>query len=333
MKPKNTSTEYYLGIDISKADFHVALMRHHDRKILTQQTFDNQTSGFKKLHQWLIKQTSEDLPVHICMEATGSYGEGVSFYFVDKVSKLSVVNPRAIKAHGDSYLRRCKSDPADARLIADFCFHKQPSQWIKPSEEHQKVKAVSRRLTALKKSLSQESNRLDITSDKDVLKDIKEHIRWIKNHILKLEEKLLKLTKQDEATSKQLKLITSIPGFGDQSAAHILAEIGDISIYSNARQLSAHAGVTPSIFETGNSSKKRTPMTKAGNAHIRKMLFFPAMAALRYNPICKEFAGRLQEQGKTQLEVIGAIMNKLLRLVFGVLKHQKPFNPNYLKND
>ncbi|MBJ7285180.1 MAG: hypothetical protein JHD00_08765, partial [Akkermansiaceae bacterium] len=38
-----------------------------------------------------------------------------------KVAILSVVNPRAIKAHGDSDLRRCKSDPADARLIAGYC--------------------------------------------------------------------------------------------------------------------------------------------------------------------------------------------------------------------
>ena len=73
-------------------------------------------------------------------------------------------------------------------------------------------------------------------------------------------------------------------------------------------------------------------MTKAGNAHIRKMLFFPAMAAMRYNPICSEFAARLEKQGKSKLAIIGAVMNKLLRILFGVLKHQQPFNPNQLKN-
>jgi predicted amidophosphoribosyltransferase len=59
--------------------------------------------------------------------------------------------------------------------------------------------------------------------------------------------------------------------------------------------------------------------------------FFPAMSAMRYNPICKEFAARLKAQGKPQIVIIGAIMNKLLHIIYGVLKHQKPFDPEYLK--
>ncbi|BDS05407.1 IS110 family transposase [Oceaniferula spumae] len=332
MKPIKSNIEFCIGIDISKADFHAALLRTKDKKVLAQKTFANNAAGFKNLHKWLIGKTSASLPVHICMEATGSYGEDVAFFFHDKVTRLSVVNPRAIKAHGDSFLRRCKSDPADARLIADFCLQKQPSQWIAPTPGQQKIKALSRRLTALKKSLNQESNRLKTTSDKEVVKDIKEHLRWISNHINKLEGKLVTLVKEDKTTGQQHALITSIPGFGDKTAAHLLAEIGDVSIYSNARQLAAHAGVTPSIFETGTSSKKRTPMTKAGNAHMRKMLFFPAMTAMLHNPICKAFADRLNEKGKPKIVIIGAVMNKLLHLVFGVLKNQQPFNPNLLRN-
>lgn len=331
MKPKNTNIEFYLGIDISKADFHVALLRCCDHKVTAQKTFSNNVKGYQALYDWLVKNTSADLAVHLCLEATGSYGDGVAFFFHEKAIKLSIVNPRAIKAHGASSLRRCKSDPADARLIADFCMEKQPAAWIAPTPAQQKVKAFSRRLTALKKSLAQEKNRQDITADKDILKDIKAHIRWIELRIDKLEAKLVTLTKADSETAKQLKLVTSIPGFGDKSAAHILAEIGDINIYQNARQLSAHAGITPAIFQSGNHERKYTRMTKAGNAHIRKMLFFPAMSAMKYNPICSEFAARLEEKGKSKLAIIGAIMNKLLRILFGVLKHQKPFNPDQLK--
>ena len=332
MKPKSANIEFYLGIDISKADFHVALLRALDHKVTAQKTFPNNSTGCQALYSWLVKNTSSNLPVHLCLEATGNYGDGVAFFFYDKKMKLSVVNPRAIKAHGASSLRRCKSDPADARLIADFCMEKQPLAWIAPTPAQQKVKAFSRRLTALKKSLAQEKNRRDITKDKDILKDIEAHIRWIENHIDKLETKLVTLIKQDKQTAQQLKLATSIPGFGDKSAAHILAEIGDISVYENARQLSAHAGITPAIFQSGKHERKYTRMTKAGNAHIRKMLFFPAMAAMRYNPICSEFATRLEKQGKSKLAIIGAVMNKLLRILFGVLKHQQPFNPNQLKN-
>ena len=51
----------------------------------------------------------------------------------------------------------------------------------------------------------------------------------------------------------------------------------------------AYAGGTPRIFRSGTSGRTRTPMSKAGNRHIRKALFFPAMSAMRFNPICKAF--------------------------------------------
>lgn len=330
MKHKRSNIEFCLGIDISKPDFHVALLRNEDEKIIAQATFDNKASGFAKLHKWLLKHTGEKLSVHICLEATGSYGDGVSFYLTEKVARLSVINPRAIKAHGDSDLRRCKSDSADARLIADFCLCKHPSAWIPPTPEQQNTKAISRRINTLKKMLIQEQNRLEITSDKDTKKDLKEHIKFIEKHIEKLDEKLLSSIKANTELIKQHELITSIPGIGDRSAAYLLAEIMDISIYTGARQLSAHAGVTPKIFQSGTSGKVRTPMSRAGNSYIRGMLFFPAMSARRFNPICKVFADRLEAKGKGKLEIIGAIMHKLLHLIYGVLKHQKPFNPNHL---
>lgn len=206
MKPKNSNIEFYLGIDISIADFHVALLRALDHKVTAQKTFSNNSKGYQALYNWLVQNTSANLPVHLCFEATGSYGDGVAFFIYDKKVKLSVVNLRAIKAHGASSLRRCKSDPADAHLIADFCMEKQPPAWIAPTPPQQKVKAFSRRLTALKKSLAQEKNRRDTTKDKDILKDIRAHIRWIENHIDKLESKLVTLTKQDKQTAQQLKL-------------------------------------------------------------------------------------------------------------------------------
>jgi len=52
---------------------------------------------------------------------------------------------------------------------------------------------------------------------------------------------------------------------------------------------------------------------------------------MKYNPICKEFAERLAVKGKSKIVILGAVMNKFLHLIFGVLKHQQPFNPDYLK--
>jgi hypothetical protein len=53
-------------------------------------------------------------------------------------------------------------------------------------------------------------------------------------------------------------------------------------------------------------------MSKAGNSQLRKHLFFPAMSAMRYNPICQVFAARLKAQGKPQI-----VINQLFLTIAG----------------
>ena len=72
----------------------------------------------------------------------------------------------------------------------------------------------------------------------------------------------------------------------------------------------------------------RTRLSKIGNSRVRKALYFPAITALRYNPLIKSFAARLQENGKRPLQIVCAAMRKLLHIAFGVLKRQRPFNQN-----
>lgn len=331
MKPSESNHNFCLGIDISKADYCVALQSVGTGKVIARSKFTNTAEGHSKLHQWLLTNTSPDLPIHACMEATGSYGEMLADSLHGKVAKLSVVNPRAIKAHGDSDLRRCKSDPADARLIADFCMVKKPMEWTPPSPQKRAIKAISRHISGLKKDITREGNRLETTSDKIVSKSLKAHIAWMEKQIGKLEKDLDKVIASHAEESRDYKLLLSIPGIGVKTAASLMAELPDIPLLENARQLAAYAGTTPRIFQTGTSGKTRTPMSKAGNRHLRKCLFFPAMTAIRYNPICKAFAARLAAQGKPSIVIVGAVMTKLLHIIYGVLKHGQPFNPNQMK--
>ncbi len=52
--------------------------------------------------------------------------------------------------------------------------------------------------------------------------------------------------------------------------------------------------------------------------------------ALRHNSLLKAFSDRLLNRGKVKMQVIGAVMRKLLHMAFGILKSQKPFDPNFL---
>jgi hypothetical protein len=75
--------------------------------------------------------------------------------------------------------------------------------------------------------------------------------------------------------------------------------------------------------------KGRSPISKTGNPHLRKALYFPAIVARRYNSVIHQFCARLEENGLVPMEVIIAAMRKLLLIAFGVLKNDCPFDPNY----
>jgi len=98
----------------------------------------------------------------------------------------------------------------------------------------------------------------------------------MKKQIAKLETELKKAIESDTENGRDHKLLLSIPGIGLKTAASLMAELPDILLLENARQLAAYAGTTPRIFQTGTSGKTRTPMSKAGNRHLRKCLFLPS---------------------------------------------------------
>ncbi len=74
-----------------------------------------------------------------------------------------------------------------------------------------------------------------------------------------------------------------------------------------------------------------TRLSKNGNARLRKALYFPAITALRCSDFFKNWANPLRERGKCKMSVIGAAMRKLIHLAYGVLKTEKPFDPNWVK--
>jgi transposase len=83
------------------------------------------------------------------MEATGTYGEALATYLHQSCHLVSIVNPAAIKAYGQSYLSRTKTDKADSTLIAQFCSERHPPQWQPLPTEIREWQALVRRLDSL----------------------------------------------------------------------------------------------------------------------------------------------------------------------------------------
>jgi transposase len=317
-----------LGIDISKETFDAALMINGECHHIV---FGNHPVGFGRLRNWLVAKKAGQ--IHACMEATGQYGDALAEFLYREGHQVSVVNPLRIKRYGQSKLHRSKTDKADAILIAEFCAKETPALWRPLPPEIKQLRQLVRRLDDLQTAYQQERNRLlSGVSDAWVVKDIKEHIAYLHQGIKSAKAAI----QQHVDTYPELKhnqaLLRTIPGIGFLTAARLLAEIGDIKSFENAPQLAAYAGLNPKGTRSGTSVYKKTRISKEGRAFLRYILYMPAIVASKHNPIIHAFCQRLAQNGSQKMAIVAAAMRKLLHLVFGILKTQKPFDPLYLAN-
>jgi len=321
-------TEPTLGIDISKLKFNVCLIRESGK--LRHKVFPNTAAGFEQLADWLSKQGVER--VHACLEATGTYGEALALFLHQARHTVSVVNPAAIKAFAQSRLSRTKTDRVDAELIARFCQAQQPPAWTPLPQEVRELQALVRRLESLIEMRVAEENRLSSGITVDLVREsVEELLNHLNEQIKRTEELIRKHINSNPTLKQRRELLDSIPGIGETTAALLLSEITDIKQYRSARQVAAYAGLVPRERQSGSSVRGRTRLSKIGNARLRRALYWPAITALRCSPFFQAWAQGLRERGKCKMSVICAVMRKLVHLAYGVLKSEKPFDPQWMK--
>jgi transposase len=133
------------------------------------------------------------------------------------------------------------------------------------------------------------------------------------------------------ALSITLSLLCSIPGIGLLTAATILSEIGDFSAFSKPDKLVAYFGIDPSVRKSGEFEGTRNKMSKRGSRILRRVLFTTALASIRKNrdgreanPVLYNFYRR-KCVNKAKMVALGAVMHKLVFIIFAVLRDKKPF--------
>lgn len=315
---------FHLGIDVAKAKLDCALRTpagKHKHKV-----FANTPTGFEALRAWLDQQGVTH--THVCMEATGVYWEAAAEWLAHQGLTVSVINPAQIKAFGTSRLVRTKTDKVDAKLIADFCCERCPPVWQAPSASEQALRALVLRLEALQAMRTQECNRLEVA--RAVVKDdIASHVAWLDGEIKALIRKIHDHIDGDPTMKNQQALLDSIPGVGERTIAMLLAFCVHPGRFAHARQAAAFAGLDPRQHESGSSVKGKPRLSKVGHAVLRKALYMPAVVTLYKTDWGRRFRERLAAAGKPPKLIIGAMMRKLIHVTFGVLKSQKPFDPEW----
>jgi len=121
-------------------------------------------------------------------------------------------------------------------------------------------------------------------------------------------------------------LLVAMPGIADVSAIYLLAETALLSPQLTARQWVAHSGLDPTHHNSGTSVHKRPRISRAGNRHLRRALYMPALAAVRWDPHMKAFYEALQQRHKTKLQALIAVARKILHAIYGIFKTRTPYD-------
>jgi transposase len=194
-----------LGVDIAKRKFDVALLVNGKLK---HKVFTNDQEGFELLMAWLHKQNVDY--VHVCLEASSTYGDELATHMHNAGHTVSIVNPARIKGFAQSELMRTKNDKVDAGLIARFCHAMHPEPWTPAPPEIRQLQSLVRRVDALINMRTQELHRLG-TADKAIEDSIQEHIAYLDKQIDTLKRQIADLIKNDPDLKIKRDLLKSIP--------------------------------------------------------------------------------------------------------------------------
>lgn len=125
---------------------------------------------------------------------------------------------------------------------------------------------------------------------------------------------------------RDVQLLDSIKGMGVATAVRMVLEIEDIARFKSAKKLCAYFGVHPTWKQSGDGIWY-LGMSKKGRPAVRAALYMCSLSAIRCNPDLKKLYHHFRSKGMNHYQAAGVIMHKLLRIVYGILSTQTPYNP------
>jgi transposase len=162
---------------------------------------------------------------------------------------------------------------------------------------------------------------------------MKTRINLLNKQVIEIKEEMSVLVKGNTEVKKSVELISSITGIGTLTAVTVLAETNGFELIRNKRQLTSYAGFDVKEKLSGTSVKGKPRISKKGNRHLRKAMYMPALAAIRYDGRFKVLFTRLVSRHGIKMKAAVAVQRKLLEMIYTVYKTNTVFDKEYLKEN
>lgn len=310
----------FAGIDVSKLHLDMALIAA-DGQRLDRCRLPNTAVG----HRQLIAR----LPVgtHVALEPTASYDRAVARALHEAGFRVRRVNPQRARDFAKSQGRGDKTDGLDALLLARFLIGDTAGvDYVPPTPQRQQLSDLHARLRQIDDMLIAERNRLEHVTDPFIRKSVTAVLRLLSRQKTQVQQHFDRIAAADTVVHRQMMRMRSIPGVGPAVARAVIAELPDLTTFRDASQLAAFVGLAPVLRQSG-SSLNRASIPRGGKPLLRATLFLPTLVAIRRNPDVRATYDRLRAKGKSKMSAILAAAHKLIKIIYGVVKHDSPYRP------
>ncbi|CWT94099.1 TPA: IS110-like element ISNgo3 family transposase [Neisseria meningitidis] len=307
-----------IGLDISKDTIDATL--HKINGSIHYIKFKNNDDGLKQFRLWI--KGNRIRKAYIGMEATGIYYEKAAD-MLSSYYTVYVINPLKIKDYGKSRFNRTKTDKADSNLIADYIKRHQDTLIPYQIPKNKALQKLINLKNQLQQQQKQIKNRLHSTEEdfirnihQDLIDTIQDKMEQVK---IAISEQIKKQTDYNHYRNLQ-----TIPSIGKDTASVLYAQLTE-KHFKTANQFVSYAGLSPAIIQSGTSVRGRGRLSRYGNRRLKSTLYMPALCAYRFNAFPK-LINNLKKAGKPKMVIIVAIMRKLAKLAYYIVKTGQPYD-------
>jgi transposase len=309
------NNHHHIGVDIAKQNFVADLPKR--------------VTNFKQTACGM-RHFLEQLPdtAWVVCEASGGYEQALVSACHKAGVRVSVANPRRVRAFASSQGILAKTDRIDAPLISLYARKTETlREHRQPSASEQELRALYQHRAALVDVRKQEQNLAEHAPDKGsaagklLAKMSGLRVRLLERQIKQLEEQMRQLIDADERLRHRAERMRQVKAVGELTIAAVLSlmpELGELE----EGQAGALLGAGPVVGQSGDTDKARH--IQGGRHRLRKAIYMAALSAARHNPVLKVFYQRLRTQGKPVKVALTALMRKIIELLNALIK-----NPNF----
>jgi len=312
----------FIGVDVSKNTLDVAALAA--KKIVFRGKFGNNKKGIADL----IGKAAQKLKAYELVfgcEATGVYHELFAKTVYRAGYDVAVINPRLVHHEFESMGRKTSTDRIDAQVIAYRLSREQDRLWEPCDADQELLRDLIVRRDQILKTFQAEKSRLDrFPEGNRVRKSVKRIIKTLEKELAEIEKEIKGTVESSAVLKEKTELARSVPGVGKLVAASFVAVVGDVGKFDNAGQLTSFLGLCPRQKISG-TSVNRSYLSRNGDGLLRRHLYMGAVSTIARNNVYHDYFDSLVGRGKCKKQALAAVMRKIARAVYAVLRDNEPF--------